>query len=216
MRAPFLPPFPKWDTNPAHVYHIYDLSDHLLYVGMTTMKPEHRIAGHERYSQWFPDEATYTVEPFPCTWGARIGEANAISKEHPRFNRNMYESFGAAGYTDQELRALMFGKGGSRERCTHDHTLDSPYPLECTCESDPPNAITFHNTNGRFRHWMTWYRYWTGHMPSWEEQKAAACGRNGYPLHQKGECPQCRPGAPPECDPEPRDTAPPTRRRTGV
>lgn len=69
----------------TQLYRHFDADGALLYVGVS-LSAVARHVSHERFSAWFPQVKTITVEVFPTRDKALAAETRAIRKEKPRFN----------------------------------------------------------------------------------------------------------------------------------
>lgn len=72
-------------TKQTALYRLYDLSDELIYVGIST-DPSTRWSYHAGEKTWWPQVARKTVEWFPLRSEAEQAEIAAIAKEGPRYN----------------------------------------------------------------------------------------------------------------------------------
>ncbi|MGW3308339.1 GIY-YIG nuclease family protein [Streptomyces sp. NPDC001073] len=78
---------------PTALYHLYDASERLLYVGISR-NPENRWGQHARQKYWWPAVARRTVEWCDSRAAAQSAEATAIEREQPLYDDSSRQGAG--------------------------------------------------------------------------------------------------------------------------
>lgn len=72
---------------PATLYRLWGTETELLYVGITSVPVNTRLAAHRRSQEWWGEVANVTVEEFPKRTEALAAERLAIAEESPKYNK---------------------------------------------------------------------------------------------------------------------------------
>ena len=67
------------------LYRLYDHTEQLLYIGITTHLPS-RIGQHKRTKKWWPEVRDITIEHHATRQQAEQHERDAIKNENPKYN----------------------------------------------------------------------------------------------------------------------------------
>jgi hypothetical protein len=97
------------------LYRMFDVSQNLLYVGISARPLLGRLKEHGAAKSWWPEVAYLTVEHFPTRAEAAAAEVRAIRTEHPKYNQaHSRPKRPPENYSNAAQRLLAAFKAGER------------------------------------------------------------------------------------------------------
>lgn len=76
----------EFGDDPTALYHLYNVSDEVIYIGVT-VAPAKRMEKHADESSWWPEVAKRTMVWYPTRDEACEAETAAIQAEKPKHNQ---------------------------------------------------------------------------------------------------------------------------------